>query len=240
LKKYLNCLYCGEKATTLEHVPSKSLLEKPFPNNLFTFPACEKCNKSFSLDEEYFLNVLTVLSQSETLVNRTLPGGSIYKSRQRSNKLHNRLLNSLVQGEDGRTYFKPEVERLKKIIEKYAFGLYYLKYGKKADLSLFNCVGFHPYHSEETRPSEIILLTHSERFKPKKWFHIQNNVFSYIVVRDWRRDNHLTMIFQIHNTAWCVITIPYPASKKWSKTITQTQYTLYNLISSPKTDTFKN
>lgn len=126
-------------------------------------------------------------------------------------------MNSLVLGEDGRTYFKPESKRIKRVIEKYAFGLFYYRYGKVASLTSFKCVGFYPFQSEDTRPSEIILLTHSERFQPKKWNHIQNDVFSYIIVRDWRRNNKLTMIFHIHNTAWAVIEIPSANGKKTPK-----------------------
>lgn len=214
MKSKPKCLYCNGYATTKDHVPSKNLLEKPYPSDLITIDACNSCNKSYSLDEEYFLNVLVTLSISPNLVARTEPGGSIYRSRQRSQKLYNRLVNSLVVGEDGRTYFKPESQRIKRVIEKYAFGLFYYRYQKVAALSYFNCVGFYPFQSEETRPAEIFMLTHSERFRPKKWNHIQEDVFSYIVVRDWRRGNKLTMIFHIHNTAWAVIEIPTPRGRK--------------------------
>ena len=223
----LKCLYCGNQSNNKEHLPSKSLLEKPYPTNLLTFPACNTCNNSFSLDEEYFLNVLATLSENGPLVERTEIGGSIYKSRLRSNKLYKRLLNSLVSGEDGRTYFKPETERLKRVIEKYAFGLYYFKYKKLVPLKLFKCTGFYPFQSEDTRPTEIIMLTHNERFKLKKWTHVQKNVFSYIIVRDWRRNNRLTMIFHIHNTVWCVVEIPYPSSNKWNKKNSEEQFSLF-------------
>jgi hypothetical protein len=62
------CLFCGEIADTKDHIPSKKLLEKPYPNNLLTIPSCDKCNKSFSLDEEYFLNVLVEISNNPTLL----------------------------------------------------------------------------------------------------------------------------------------------------------------------------
>lgn len=228
MKDDLKCLYCGKKANNREHVPSKSLLEKPYPNNLITIPACQICNNSFSLDEEYFLNVLATLSESGPLVTRTEPGGKIYKSRERNSTLYKRLLNSLLHEEDGRTYFKPETDRLKRVIEKYAFGIYYNKYEKHAPLNLFKCVGFYPFQAEETRPSEIILLTHSEKFNLKKWTHIQENVFSYIVVRDWRRSNKLTMIFHVHNTAWCVIQIPYPTSNKWNNRNIEGQFKIFD------------
>lgn len=39
--------------STRDHVPSRVLLDQPFPENLPNVPACEACNASFSLDEEY-------------------------------------------------------------------------------------------------------------------------------------------------------------------------------------------
>ena len=47
------CVYCGDKPDTRDHVPSKVLLDEPFPGNLPVVSACEKCNNSFSLDEPY-------------------------------------------------------------------------------------------------------------------------------------------------------------------------------------------
>lgn len=213
MKQNKKCIYCDVTATTKDHVPSKTLLEKPYPNNLMTIDACSDCNKSFSLDEEYFLNVLAFLSDSPTMVARTEPGGNLYRSWERSDKLYDRIINSLGISEDGRVYLNPEGIRLNKVVEKYAFGLYFYRYKRKALMDNFKCIGFYPFNAEETRPSEVILLTHNEKFQQKKWTHIQPNVFSYIVVRDWRRNNQLTMIFHIHNTAWAVIKIPYPTSQ---------------------------
>jgi len=47
------CAYCGRGAETRDHVPSKVLLDEPYPTNLPVVPACQSCNESFSLDEEY-------------------------------------------------------------------------------------------------------------------------------------------------------------------------------------------
>lgn len=47
------CCYCGECADTVDHVPSKILLDEPYPENLPDVPCCRKCNEQFSLDEEY-------------------------------------------------------------------------------------------------------------------------------------------------------------------------------------------
>lgn len=226
------CCYCGQVAESRDHIPSKNLLEKPYPKNLLTIPSCTKCNQSFSLDEEYFLNVLVEISTNPNLLAKKEDGGSIYKARKRSKNLNDRIINSLVQAEDGRIYFKPEEQRIKRVIEKNALGLYYHKYGKLKDLELFNCFGFYPFSVEETRPAEIFMLTYSEKFRPKKWATIQSDVFSYIVVRDWRRNNKLTMIFHIHNSAWCIIELPYPSSsKKRIKKIPIGQYKLFEKYS---------
>lgn len=47
------CVYCGGPEETRDHVPSKVLLDTPYPDNLPVVPACATCNSSFSLDEEY-------------------------------------------------------------------------------------------------------------------------------------------------------------------------------------------
>lgn len=219
IKKSINkyCFYCGSKKQSMDHTPSKSLLEKPYPNNLLTIPSCFKCNNSFSEDEEYFLNVLAEISTNPTLLSKKEEGGTIYKARERSNKLSKRIQDSLIQGEDGLIYFKNDFDNIKKVIEKNAFGIYFHKYKRLAKLDSFNCTGFYPFNVQETRPAKIFLLTYSERFRLKKWTTIQNDVFSYIVVRDWARNNRLTMIFHIHNTAWCIIEIPFPHSKSRMK-----------------------
>lgn len=47
------CVYCFGRPSTRDHVPSRILLDEPYPTNLPVVPACGSCNHSFSLDEEY-------------------------------------------------------------------------------------------------------------------------------------------------------------------------------------------
>ena len=47
------CAYCGRGTSTRDHVPSKVLLDKPYPENLPVVPACRDCNEGLSIDEEY-------------------------------------------------------------------------------------------------------------------------------------------------------------------------------------------
>ena len=52
------CIYCGNPAQSSEHIIARCLLEKPYPNNLLTVPACSSCNHSVSSDEKYFEIIL--------------------------------------------------------------------------------------------------------------------------------------------------------------------------------------
>lgn len=47
------CVYCGNEPTTKDHVPSRVLLDEPYPPNIPVLDACESCNASFSKDEQY-------------------------------------------------------------------------------------------------------------------------------------------------------------------------------------------
>jgi hypothetical protein len=48
------CIYCGRATESRDHVPSRVLLDEPYPKNLPVVPACDACNRSYSLDEQYF------------------------------------------------------------------------------------------------------------------------------------------------------------------------------------------
>lgn len=58
---YMYCVYCGDKADSREHSPSKTFLQKPYPTDLPTVPACIKCNNGFSSDERYVSNFIKCL-----------------------------------------------------------------------------------------------------------------------------------------------------------------------------------
>ncbi len=48
------CIYCNfAVADTVDHIPPKLLLAKPYPDNLLTVPSCLKCNSSFQNHDEY-------------------------------------------------------------------------------------------------------------------------------------------------------------------------------------------
>src|SRR5688572_5404399 len=49
------CCYCGlRKATTKDHIPPRSIFNKPRPHDLITVPSCIECNLSASKSDERF------------------------------------------------------------------------------------------------------------------------------------------------------------------------------------------
>lgn len=48
------CYLCGAPATTRDHIPPLGVFPEPRPTDLVTVPACCACNRSRSLDDEYF------------------------------------------------------------------------------------------------------------------------------------------------------------------------------------------
>lgn len=60
------CYNCGSSATTVDHIPSKVLLDEPYPANLEVVPCCLSCNLSFSRDEEYAAMLIECIKHQTT------------------------------------------------------------------------------------------------------------------------------------------------------------------------------
>lgn len=113
------CIYCGKTAGTREHVPSKSLLIEPFPENLPTIPACFECNNGFSADEEYFICFLEVL-KSKVYVNYLI-SEHVSSILSKKESLH-QLIESQIFSKDGYIYPSFDADRFTRIITKLAIG----------------------------------------------------------------------------------------------------------------------
>lgn len=61
------CIYCQTNPQeTVDHVPPRGLFKEPRPSDLITVPACSRCNRSFSGDDDYFLNLALEWRASES------------------------------------------------------------------------------------------------------------------------------------------------------------------------------
>lgn len=114
------CIYCGGKPETRDHVPSKILIDKPFPENLPVVPACDKCNQGFSKDEEYFACLIECILRGSTEPEE-LERKKVKDILKRKPKLKARL-DEAMETYEGQTVFRPEQERIRNVVLKLARG----------------------------------------------------------------------------------------------------------------------
>lgn len=115
------CVYCGAIPDSRDHVPSRVLLDDPYPENLPVVPSCRVCNNSFSLDEEYCAALIDCL-----LVGSVAPNdrhrSKVRRILQRQPELAAALESARTRTEDGGTTFTTEFERVKSVVVKLAKG----------------------------------------------------------------------------------------------------------------------
>jgi hypothetical protein len=114
------CCYCGELPDTRDHVPSKVLLNDPFPENLPVVPCCNTCNQDFSKDEEYFACLIEcIISGSAEILD--LKREKIKRILLKRPALQRKLANARVISDDG-NYFITEGKRIENVLLKLAKG----------------------------------------------------------------------------------------------------------------------
>src|SRR5581483_1787616 len=64
------CVYCGQPATTRDHIPPQCLFGKKKPSNLITVPACAACNHGAKLNDEYAMRLALVDGTERTRAGR--------------------------------------------------------------------------------------------------------------------------------------------------------------------------
>lgn len=114
------CIYCAGSADTRDHVPSKCLLEKPYPTNLPVVGCCEACNQSFSKDEQYFVCLIESALCGSTDPEK-IGRPSVARIMEKSPALRKRIEASRTEV-DGRVAFIPEHERIENVMLKLARG----------------------------------------------------------------------------------------------------------------------
>lgn len=117
------CVYCGSLADSREHVPSKVFLRKPYPDNLYTVPACKKCNNSFSQDELYtrvVLDTLEAVAHENTL--QTCKEGASSKYPRLAESVLREIESFSTKKSSMTSAFYFRSERIKRVLEKLAQG----------------------------------------------------------------------------------------------------------------------
>ena len=122
-------MHCGitldSSSTAREHIPSKCLLTKPYPDELMTLGSCRACNESYSHDEEYLSALLTAVLAGSTDPSRqkTARASRMFERRPALRmKIQNaKTVTSALRG-DTEIIFTPERERVHRVIVKNARG----------------------------------------------------------------------------------------------------------------------
>ena len=123
------CIHCCDgidpEKTTKEHIPSKCLLKEPYPEELMVMKACQKCNASFSRDEEYFSALLAaVLAGSTDPAKQKTPKDSRRFAKQpalRARIEKSKIVTRTLFGET-EIVFMPELGRIENVVVKNARG----------------------------------------------------------------------------------------------------------------------
>jgi len=113
------CVYCGGPGETRDHVPSRVLLDEPYPLELPVVPACAACNRAFSRDEAYLACLIecALAGSVESAKTRHKVGVMLTKSPA----LATRLAAARYE-RNGELGFNPEPDRVRAIILKLARG----------------------------------------------------------------------------------------------------------------------
>lgn len=131
------CIHCGASLagafTNWDHVPSKSLFDRPLPMHVPQVEICRDCNSSFSLDEEYFVTFLScVLAGSTAPEAQSNP--KVQRALQRNPALLARIEASRTKGSmpDGEetSVWQPEMDRVHAVTLKNARGHAYFEFGE--------------------------------------------------------------------------------------------------------------
>ena len=132
-----SCIHCGGWIAGIEisqdHVPSKGLLLELYPPHLPTVAVCRACNEGFARDEEDLIGFLgSVLAGSADPDRQSNP--SAERILRRSAKLRAWIERAKTEDQtlfgEKRLLWKPETERVNRVILKNARGHAYFEYGE--------------------------------------------------------------------------------------------------------------
>ena len=125
----VDCIPCAERnhsgQYSRDHIPTKALLNSPYPENLMDVGMCLECNSRFAKDEEYFAAFLgSVISGSIAPDPLRFPTAS--RILARNPRLRSRIDAArrieASPGKDPVAIWTPELERIERVIVKNARG----------------------------------------------------------------------------------------------------------------------
>ncbi len=202
------CICCGGFAETRDHVPSKCLLDKPYPENLPVVECCDICNQGFSSDEQYFACFIECVKVGSTNVG-DINRDYIRDILKKSPSLRKRIENNTME-RDGNIIFYPEEERIKNVLLKLVKGHtadelslsrlddpQFFWFGLLSSLPDENKTDFDSVHFQQnmgeigSRSMQRLLVTTAINQNGENinliindWIDVQENKYRYITIED--------------------------------------------------------
>jgi hypothetical protein len=119
-RQLARCAFCGGETGTVDHCPSRVLLDEPYPEQLPVVPACSKCNQGFSQDEQYLACLLSCVLAGSTDPEK-IQRPKIRRILEKTPKLRARIENARNASGDG-VIFNVEYDRVATVVVKLAKG----------------------------------------------------------------------------------------------------------------------
>ena len=137
----VDCIPCAETnhsgRYSRDHIPSKALLNSPYPENLMPVGMCQECNSGFSKDEEYFsaflASIITGSTEPDPLRFPTASRTLDRKPRLRRRIDAARHEETTSSGGAVVTWI-PELKRIERVIVKNARGHLLFELGQTVEL----------------------------------------------------------------------------------------------------------
>lgn len=214
------CAYCGAAANSRDHVPSKILLDEPYPQNIPVAESCTECNQGFSASEEYFACLIDCVINGTTTPNENFRKKIIATLTARPS-IAQRIERGRETKPSGELLWQPETDRVKEVVLKLSRGhiAYELGIQRTDEPDLIEILPI-PSMSEPMLESFYLLenghlypeigsraFINSLIGKPtayEQWYTVQENRYHYSVGQshgDWVKivlSNYLTC-----HVAWC-------------------------------------
>ncbi|MBB4374128.1 hypothetical protein GGD63_006957 [Bradyrhizobium sp. cir1] len=131
------CIHCGKAlhatTTNKDHVPSKSLLDRPYPGNLPLVRICTACNSGFSDSEQYlvaFLGSVLCGTTNPSLHEDSAARRILSWSSQLRETIEKSKREYRTHGGETRIVWSPDHARISKALTKNARGHIYHELGE--------------------------------------------------------------------------------------------------------------
>jgi hypothetical protein len=158
--------------------------------------------------------VLAHVGHAPYLTAKVEDGGKFDRALKSSPTLDDRIIRSLSVADDGGVQFQPEMVRITRVVEKIAFGLHALRYGRGANRSDFSCIAI-AGPGQELPPSLIPALWIWPGIRRKPWTKVQHRVFRFLFAKGWMAgDAPLYCFIDLYDTLVAVISCPPPVMRR--------------------------